>query len=190
MKKPVTVVISGSFRKYMDDIRNLIIDLQSRGIKVLKPDLRPTVENKDNPEFVIFSGEEGVHPWKLETDYFDAVEKCDAHIVFNPNSYLGQSAEMELGTRLHGVEYTTGKNKGKKPMYLLEKPNPENWIKEARKFADVDDDREYEIRFFCDFLNGLIENGFIKVGLDTFYHDFGIKDHSSEKIEGEGKDER
>ena len=77
------VVISGSFRKNLQGILKLKKELEERGIEVIKPDRIKKINNIDNPDFVKFEGEENIHPWILEREYFNAIVKCDAHIIYN-----------------------------------------------------------------------------------------------------------
>ena len=56
MKFNMKVVISGSFRKHLQDIIDLKTELEKKGITVLKPDKIKKVDNIDRPEFVKFEG--------------------------------------------------------------------------------------------------------------------------------------
>lgn len=51
------VVISGSFRKSLTEIIELKEQLESKGIEVLNPKSKTTIDNNDNPEFVLFASE-------------------------------------------------------------------------------------------------------------------------------------
>ena len=64
------VVISGSFRKHLQGILKLKKELEERGIEVIKPNRVKTIKNIENPDFVKFEGEENIHPYILEMEYY------------------------------------------------------------------------------------------------------------------------
>ncbi len=64
------VVISGSFRKHLQGILKLKKELEERGIEVIKPNRVKTIKNIGNPDFVKFEGEENIHPYILEMEYY------------------------------------------------------------------------------------------------------------------------
>ena len=82
------VVISGSFRKHLQGILKLKTELEKRGIEVIKPNKIKAINNIEDPNFVRFEGEENIHPYILEMEYFDAIGECDAHIIYNKDSYM------------------------------------------------------------------------------------------------------
>lgn len=49
------VVISGSFRKHMEEIIKLKQQLERDGIEVIKPNNIDIIENPENPEFIKFN---------------------------------------------------------------------------------------------------------------------------------------
>lgn len=68
------VVISGSFRKYMEGIIKLKQQLERDGIEVVKPNNIDVIENPDNPEFIKFNGEENMSEYELQQQYYRAIE--------------------------------------------------------------------------------------------------------------------
>ena len=90
------VVISGSFRKYLQDIIDLKTELEKKGITVLKPDKIKQVDNLERPDFVKFEGEESMPQLYLKMQYLKAIEKSDARIIYNKDSYIGTNAMFEL----------------------------------------------------------------------------------------------
>lgn len=89
------VVLSGSFRKHLDDIVKIKKQLTARNIDVLSP----RFDEPKNPgqEFVVFEGEEGLSPLELERHHLNMIESCDALIVCDPDGYVGASALIEIG---------------------------------------------------------------------------------------------
>lgn len=167
------VVISGSFRKHLQGILKLKKGLEERGIEVIKPDRIKKINNIDNPDFVKFEGEENIHPWILEREYFNAIVKCDAHIIYNKDSYLGMSAMIELGASM-----TKGENT---KVYLLERPDQDKMI--AQK-GNIDEGEKQDIREFCYLLEDMEKHGVLGIGIDQLYKDFNII-RSIDRDEGE-----
>ena len=90
------VVISGSFRKSLTEIIELKEQLESKGIEVLNPKSKTTIDNNDNPEFVLFAGEKNEDANELERKYLESISSSDAHIVYVTSGYLGETAFSEM----------------------------------------------------------------------------------------------
>ena len=168
------VVISGSFRKHLRGILKLKKELEERGIEVIKPNRVKTINSINNPDFVRFEGEENIHPYMLEREYFDAIVKCDAHIIYNENSYLGQSATYELGASMTKGEKTK--------IYLLERMNADKMI--AQK-GNIEEGEKQDIREFCELLNDMEKHGVLGMGIDQLYKDFNIERQAIDKDDNE-----
>jgi len=168
------VVISGSFRKHLQGILKLKEELEKRGIEVIKPDRVKTIKNIDNPDFVKFEGEENMHPYVLEREYFKAIEECDAHIIYNEGSYFGNSATYELGASMTKGEDTK--------VYLWERPNQDKII--AQK-GTIDEGEKQDIREFCELLEDMEKHGVLGIGIEQLYKDFHIEGQTIEKEEEE-----
>ena len=164
------VVISGSFRKHLQGILKLKKELEERGIEVIKPNRVKTIKNIDDPDFVKFEGEENVHPYMLEREYFNAIEECDAHIIYNQDSYLGQSATYELGASMAKGEKTK--------VYFIEKPNPNKMIEQK---GDIDEGEKKDIIEFCELLEDMEKHGVLGIGIDQLYKDFNIERQTIDK---------
>lgn len=102
--------ISGSFRKHLDEILEVIAVFEKNGIDVLSPQHR----SPKNPgeEFVLFEGEQTSDPKELEEIHLNAIKNSDFLYVVDPEGYVGNSAIMEVGY---------AKALGK-PIYSLEEP--------------------------------------------------------------------
>ena len=166
------VVISGSFRKHLQGILGLKKELEKLGIEVLKPNRVKTINNTDNPDFVRFECEENIHPFILEREYFDAIQKCDAHIIYNQDSYFGQSTLYELG-----ASTTKGENTR---IYLLEKPNLDKMI--AQK-GNIDEYEKQDIREFIQLIEDMEKHGVLGIGIEQLYKDFSINSKTIDKDE-------
>lgn len=164
------VVISGSFRKHLQGILDLKNELEKRGITVLKPDKIQTIDNPDRPDFVKFDGEEVIPPLVLEMQYLKAISECDAHIIYNEDSYFGNRALRELG-------YSNGcKNK----KYFLEMPDLDKMIASKNEKEEM---KQQEIRDFCEYLLRGIEKGKFRVGIEQLYKDFNIEEPKIAEID-------
>ena len=168
------VVISGSFRKHLQGILKLKKELEERGIEVIKPNRVKTIKNIENPDFVKFEGEENIHPYILEREYFDAIEECDAHIIYNQDSYLGQSVTYELGVSMGKGEKTK--------VYSIERPNPNKMIKQN---GTIDQGEKKDIIEFCELLEDMERHGVLGIGIDQLYKDFNIERQTIDKDEEE-----
>ena len=168
------VVISGSFRKHLQGILKLKKELEDKGIEVIKPNRVKTIQNIANPDFVKFEGEENIHPYILEREYFDAIEECDAHIIYNQDSYLGQSVTYKLGGSMGKGEKTK--------VYFIERPNPNKMIEQK---GDIDEGEKQDIREFCELLEDMEKQGVLGIGIDQLYKDFNIKKQRIDRDEEE-----
>lgn len=152
------VVISGSFRKHLEDIKKLKVQLESKGIEVIKLDNIEVISNEDNPEFVKFTGQENKTEEELQLEYDIAIENCDAHIICNIDGYIGSSALRELFIGAGNNTITTKmKNNGQvskrySQVYLLEPPS-----KEALG------EHVYNL------IMALVQKGNVRIGLTSIY---------------------
>jgi hypothetical protein len=90
-----SVVLSGSFRKHLNDILKIKDLLLKQHAQVLSP--RFAVPKNPGEEFVIFEGEDGMSPLELERYHLDMIERADALVVCSPKGYVGASALIEIG---------------------------------------------------------------------------------------------
>lgn len=106
-------VISGSFRKFYNDIAKLAGEFESRGMKVLSP----KISRVKNPgeDFIILESDETSDIKELEQQHLNAIQEANFLYVYNPDGYLGQSTTLEIG-------YALGLGK---PVYAFEKPSDE-----------------------------------------------------------------
>jgi len=102
--------ISGSFRKYLDEIVKVIETFEGNSCKVLSPS--HVAPKNPGEEFVLFHGEKTTDPKELETLHLEAIRKSDFLYVVDPEGYVGNSAVMEIGFAL-----AIGK-----PVYVLYEP--------------------------------------------------------------------
>lgn len=87
--------ISGSFRKHLDKIVEVIAEFEKNGIDVLSPQHR--FPKNPGEEFVLFEGEETNNPKELEEIHLKAIKNSDFLYVVDPEGYVGNSAVMEIG---------------------------------------------------------------------------------------------
>ena len=95
MAKKLTIVVSGSFRRFFPEISKTVLTFESLGMVVLSP-AASEVTNPDE-EFAILKTDKTRDPKVLEQGHLDAITKADALYLYNPEGYLGDSSKMELG---------------------------------------------------------------------------------------------
>lgn len=110
MNKSTSATISGSFNKYLNQIRQKILEFEREGIEVLSPKLSRPISNKSG--FIILESDEG-SPREIELKHLKAISRSDFLYIVNPDGYIGKSVALEIG-------YALSKNI---PIYSLEKPN-------------------------------------------------------------------
>ena len=93
-----SIVISGSFRRYYNGIRDAIKQFESLGVEVLSP-MHSNVVNPGE-DFVILETDESTCPDKLEREHLKAICRADALYLYNPDGYIGPSSAMEVGWAL------------------------------------------------------------------------------------------
>lgn len=94
-----SVVLCGSFRKYLAKVREVYQFCVENGIEVLSPQ---NLHLKDmfNDNFALFHGEyitEERETYFIESKHTDAIKKADAIIVCNPDGYIGTRTLYEIG---------------------------------------------------------------------------------------------
>lgn len=90
------ISIIGSFRKYYEDIKKLIILLQKNGITVLSP--RFSEITRSIEDFVIFASDnQELTPAEIQTETLNRILKSDVVYVYNPQGYVGRTTCYEIG---------------------------------------------------------------------------------------------
>lgn len=94
-----TVVICGSFRKHMNDVKKVASYCESKNIEVLSPKNLNVVDIFDD-NFVLFHGEkienERETYW-IENKHTNSIENADAVLICNSNGYFGDTTIYEIG---------------------------------------------------------------------------------------------
>ena len=98
MSTKLTVVVSGSFRRFFAEIQKTVLAFESLGMAVLSPAASKVINLGE--EFAILSTDKTSDPKALEQAHLDAIAKADALYLCNPEGYLGNSSVMELGFAL------------------------------------------------------------------------------------------
>ena len=94
-KDKLSIVISGSFRKHYDYIREMIQQFEGLGIRVLAPK-HSEILNPDD-EFIILETDESICPKTLECEHLNAISQACALYLCNVGGYIGPASAMELG---------------------------------------------------------------------------------------------
>ena len=164
------VVISGSFRKHMEEIIKLKKQLENDGVDIVKPDNIDVVENPENPEFIKFKGEENKSEQELQYQYLVGIENCDAHIIYNKDGYIGTSALHELfyGAGTNTFSKMNNETKQRAKVYLLERPS-------IQKLNNAINNQSEDIKRIYNMILALIKIGDINIGIEKMYKDFNIK---------------
>lgn len=92
----MNITIIGSFRKFYNDICNLIDDFEGVGINVLSP--KKSFIIKELNGFVLLqSDNKNAKPYQLQQKVLENVMKSDFIYVWNPSGYIGISTAYEIG---------------------------------------------------------------------------------------------
>lgn len=89
------VTISGSFRKFYQQITQAMIVFSDRQISVLSPAQSKIINPGD--EFVVFESDESNDVKTLEDKHLQAIRNSDILYIVNPGGYVGKSAIFEMG---------------------------------------------------------------------------------------------
>lgn len=93
------VVICGSFRKHMEDVKKVALYCKQKNIEVLSPKNLDVIAVFDG-SFVLFHGEkienERESYW-IENKHTNSIENADAVLICNSNGYFGNTTIYEIG---------------------------------------------------------------------------------------------
>jgi len=93
----ITATISGSFNKYLDQIRQKIQEFEKAGIRILSPRYTRPISCRDH--FIILESDKGT-PVDIELNHLAAISQSDFLYVVNPAGYIGKSVSLEIGYAL------------------------------------------------------------------------------------------
>jgi NTP pyrophosphatase (non-canonical NTP hydrolase) len=92
---PTEVVISGSYRKDNEGLRNVYQELQDLGCRILSPSNVHIVSEADG--FVFMEGEQRELPANIELRHLNAIQEAQFVWLHAPEGYVGLSAALEVG---------------------------------------------------------------------------------------------
>lgn len=98
MKESFKIVISGSFSRNYEGIKETISEFEQLGIEVLSPKNSAIINPDDN--FVILESDNTQDPKELEQRHLNAITMADALYLYDPKAYIGDSSKVELGWAL------------------------------------------------------------------------------------------
>ena len=156
--------ISGSIRKFWDEIIKCILEFEKNGVKILSPKISLTKNLKD--DFVYLINDKSKPIETIEKTHLLNISHSDFLFVVNPKGYIGISTSLEIGFAL---------SKGIK-VYSLEKPSDtllkeyitynlsilemiDHEIERKREKIDIKENLSDMQKYFC---NKIIERGFDK----------------------------
>lgn len=93
------VVLCGSFRKYLDKVKEAYDYCAKNGVEVLSPK-NLILKDMYNDNFALFHGEHISNEretYLIESKHTDAIKDADAIIVCNPDGYIGTRTLYEIG---------------------------------------------------------------------------------------------
>ncbi len=93
--RKLSIVISGSFRRYFDGISETVKAFETMGVDVLLPKASKVINPGD--EFAVLETDDTDDPKTLEQRHLDAITAADALYLYDPDGYIGDSSKMELG---------------------------------------------------------------------------------------------
>lgn len=96
-ERKISVTISGSFNKHLDQIRQKILEFEHEGIRVLSP--KPSQPVSRRGRFIILESDKGM-PADIELKHLEAISKSDFLYIVNPEGYIGESVILEVGYAL------------------------------------------------------------------------------------------
>jgi len=88
-------VISGSFRKHMEQIGKALEGFEKADVKVLAPTTKEAI-NPDEEFIILATDDPNKPPHKLEMDFMREIRKADFLYVVDVDGYVGQSAATEM----------------------------------------------------------------------------------------------
>lgn len=94
-----SVVLCGSFRKYLSKVNDVYRFCEENGIEVLSPK-NLSLKDMFNDSFALFHGEcitDERETYLIESKHTEAIKKADAIIVCNPDGYIGSRTLYEIG---------------------------------------------------------------------------------------------
>lgn len=91
----ISTVISGSYRKHLQEIIFLKIELEKQGVDVLSPSGEIAI-NPDE-EFIILDSDPVTNPELLQSAVFSKIRNSTFLVLANFHGYIGVAAAMELG---------------------------------------------------------------------------------------------
>lgn len=92
----MNITIIGSFKKYYENICNLIDILNSNQIKVLSPKKSKIIDDIEG--FVILeTDDKKAQPYVIQEHVFENIRHSEFVYVWNPDGYLGNSTCYEIG---------------------------------------------------------------------------------------------
>lgn len=90
------ITIIGSFRKYYEEICEIIDTFEKNSIRVLSPK-RSYVTEDINGFVLLASDEQNQKPFIIQEHVFENIRKSELVYVWNPDGYLGNSTCYEIG---------------------------------------------------------------------------------------------
>ncbi len=95
-----SVVVCGSFQRYMKEISEIMEIMDKHNIEVLSPWTSKIVEETLGTDFILLDGQELENErdaWRHKLDHMNKFKKADAVIVCNPNGIVGKGTMFEFG---------------------------------------------------------------------------------------------
>ena len=87
--------IIGSFRKYYEEVTQIIDIFKKTGIDVLSPKKSEITDEIDN--FVILQSDKAKEPIEIQLITLNRILRSDFVYVYNPSGYVGKTTCYELG---------------------------------------------------------------------------------------------
>jgi hypothetical protein len=96
-KAEIFATVSGSFNRFLPEIREITRAMVAMGITVLSPRRGEIISNYG--DFVILERDKG-SPEQIERQHLQAIGKSDFLYVVDPDGYIGASVALEIGYAL------------------------------------------------------------------------------------------
>ncbi len=103
-RQQLKTTVSGSFNRYLQEVREDVAELQGLGVEVLSPkDPKPVgyaPYKGPGSEFVRLRGDRWKDPARVENEHLRAIAQSDFLWVVAPGGYIGEMAAHEIGFAL------------------------------------------------------------------------------------------
>lgn len=97
-EKQIIGTISGSIRKFWDEICKYALEFEKLGVKIISPEISEVEDS--NKEFIYLKNDKAKTIEGIEKKHLFCIARSDFLFVVNPKGYIGISTALEIGYAL------------------------------------------------------------------------------------------